>query len=217
MIRSSIICSRMIRSKLNLISTLRGANISFVAIFVLLLSSIAFGQGGVATGDLRITVRDPKGGLVANATVTVNDLAKGLARTATGDGQGGYTARQLPPGSYSVTVEASGFAKTEATNVSITVGGLVDLPLNLAVASGKEVVEVSSQADLVETSRTSTTDTIGQRRIDNLPINGRDFDRLPGRPRQRTVFRGRPYFGAEYQRPARPLEFGECGWRGRYR
>jgi hypothetical protein len=175
MIRSSIICSRMIRSKLNLISTLRGANISFVAIFVLLLSSIAFGQGGVATGDLRITVRDPKGGLVANATVTVNDLAKGLARTATGDGQGGYTARQLPPGNYSVTVEASGFAKTEATNVSITVGGLVDLPLNLAVASGKEVVEVSSQADLVETSRTSTTDTIGQRRIDNLPINGRDY------------------------------------------
>jgi hypothetical protein len=61
MIRSSIICSRMIRSKLNLISTLRGANISFVAIFVLLLSSIAFRQGGVATGDLRITVKRSQG------------------------------------------------------------------------------------------------------------------------------------------------------------
>ena len=45
----------------------------------------------------------------------------------------------------------------------------------LRVATGKEVVEVSSQAELVETSRSSTTDTIGQRRIDNLPINGRNY------------------------------------------
>ena len=70
---------------------------------------------------------------------------------------------------------APGFGKAEARDVSITVGGLVELPVVLAVASGKEMVEVSSQAELVETSRTSTTDTIGQRRIDNLPINGRNY------------------------------------------
>ena len=57
----------------------------------------------------------------------------------------------------------------------ITVGGLVELPVTLSVAGGKEVVEVNSQAELVETSRTSTTDTIGERRIDNLPINGRNY------------------------------------------
>ena len=51
----------------------------------------------------------------------------------------------------------------------------MELPVSLAVATGKEVVEVNSQADLIETSRTSTTDTIGQRRIDNLPINGRNY------------------------------------------
>src|SRR5213078_3379138 len=45
----------------------------------------------------------------------------------------------------------------------------------LAVATGKEVVEVSSEVELVETSRTSTTNTIGERRIDNLPINGRNY------------------------------------------
>lgn len=67
-----------------------------VSLFVLLLSAIAFGQGGVATGDLHVTVKDPKGSLVTNATVTVGDVAKGLARTATGDGQGGYSARLLP-------------------------------------------------------------------------------------------------------------------------
>jgi hypothetical protein len=147
----------------------------FVSLLTLLLSSVAFGQGGVATGDLHVTVRDPKGNLVVNATVTVGDVAKGLERTATGDGQGGYTARLLPPGSYTVTVQAPGFSKAEAKDVSITVGGLVELPVALAVATGREVVEVSSQAELVETSRTSTTDTIGQRRIDNLPINGRNY------------------------------------------
>jgi hypothetical protein len=144
-------------------------------IFVVLLSSVALSQGGVATGDLHITVKDPNGSFVATAKVTVSDVAKGLERTATGDGQGGYSARLLPPGTYTVAVEAPGFGKVEAKDVSITVGGLVEFPVALALASGKEVVEVSSQAELVETSRTSTTDTIGQRRIDNLPINGRNY------------------------------------------
>ena len=142
---------------------------------VLLLSAIAFAQGGVATGDLHVTVKDPKGNLVTNATVTVQDVAKGLERTATGDGQGGYSARLLPPGTYTVTAGAPGFSKTENTGVPITVGGLVELPVTLTVAGSKEVVEVTSQAELVETSRSSTTDTIGERRIDNLPINGRNY------------------------------------------
>ena len=107
--------------------------------------------------------------------MTAKDLAKGLVRTANGDGQGGYSVRQLPPGTYSVTVDAAGFSGILSTGVLITVGGLVELPVTLAVAAGKEVVEVSSQAELVETSRSSTTDTIGQRRIDNLPINGRNY------------------------------------------
>ena len=170
MIRSKMICSVMVRN----LKTLFVSGF-VVSLFVGLLSSIAFGQGGVATGDLHVTVKDPKGNLVANATVTVSDVAKGLERTATGDGEGGYSARLLPPGTYTVTVEAPGFGKAEAKDVSITVGGLVELPVALAVASGREVVEVSSQAELVETSRTSTTDTIGQRRIDNLPINGRNY------------------------------------------
>ncbi len=136
---------------------------------------MCFGQGGVATGDLHITVKDPKGNNIANATVTVQNVAKGLERTATSDGQGGYSVRLLPPGDYTVSVEAAGFAKAQSTNLAIPVGGLVELPVALSVAGGKEVVEVSSQAELVETSRSSTTDTIGERRIDNLPINGRNY------------------------------------------
>src|SRR6202051_1613640 len=146
----------------------------FFAVIFLFVHQFAFGQGA-ATGDLHVSVKDPKGGGVTNATVTVRDVAKGLERAGSSDGQGGYSAHLLPPGTYSVTVEGLGFTKVENTDVAITVGGLVELPVALSVSGGKEVVEVSSQAELVETSRSSTTDTIGQRRIDNLPINGRNY------------------------------------------
>jgi hypothetical protein len=154
---------------------IRSAKTVFLTSCFLLVSALAFSQGGVATGDLHVTLKDPKGNLVTNATVTAQDVAKGLERTANGDGEGGYSVRLLPPGSYTVTVETKGFTKVENTGVLVTVGGLVELPVTLSVAGGKEVVEVSSQAELVETSRSSTTDTIGQRRIDNLPINGRNY------------------------------------------
>src|ERR1700678_3722076 len=144
------------------------------ALIVLVVRQTAFAQGA-ATGDLHVSVKDPKDNAVTNATVIVRDVAKGLERTGTGDGQGGYSIRQLSPGTYTVTVDAPGFAKFEATEVAITVGGMAELPVALSVAGGKEVVEVSAQADLVETSRTSSSDTIGQRRIDNLPINGRNY------------------------------------------
>ena len=154
---------------------LRTIRVALVSLFVLLLSVIANAQGGVATGDLHVTVKDPKGNVVTNATVTVQDVAKGLERTATSDEQGGYNARQLPPGTYTVTVEVTGFTKVQSSGLSVTVGGLVELPITLSVAGGKEVVEVNARAELIETSRSSTTNTIGERRIDNLPINGRNY------------------------------------------
>ena len=144
------------------------------AFLCLFISQFAFAQGA-ATGDLHVTVKDPKGNAVTNATVTVRDVAKGLERAGSSDGEGGYSVRQLAPGFYTVTVNAPGFTKAEASGVAITVGGMVELPVIVTVAGGKEVVEVTAQAELVETSRSSTTDTIGERRIDNLPINGRNY------------------------------------------
>ena len=142
---------------------------------MLMLTTAIFAQGGASTGDLHVIVRDPSGNIVNNATVIVRNEGKGVERTAPGDGQGGYSAQLLPPGTYTVTVDAAGFNKIQDTGVTITVGGLLELPVNLSVATGKEIVEVSAQGELVETSRSSTTDTIGQRRIDNLPINGRNY------------------------------------------
>src|SRR2546421_3918034 len=145
-----------------------------LAISLLLLSTVALAQGS-ATGDLHVIVKDPNGGMVTNATVAVREEAKGLERSTNVNAQGEYRIVALPPGNYAVTVDAPGFAKTTAEHVSITVGQMAELPVALTIAGGREVVEVNSQAALVETTRTSSTDTIEQRRIDNLPINGRNY------------------------------------------
>jgi hypothetical protein len=178
--RDSTTCNTTIRDSRNHSftisdSAMRHLKAFLTSLLVVFVSCAAFAQGGAANGDLHITVKDRSGNFVANATVTASDTAKGLVRGATGDNQGGYSVRQLPPATYTVTVEAPGFGKAQVNDVGITVGGVLDLPIILDVASGKVTVEVSSQADLVETSRTSTTDTIGERRIDNLPINGRNY------------------------------------------
>ena len=144
------------------------------AVILLLVRQFALAQGA-ATGDIHVSVKDPKGSVVTNATVTVRDADKGVERAGRSDGQGGYSVRQLAPGTYSVSVDAPGFARAEATGVAITVGGLAELPVTLTVAGSRVVVEVNTQAELVETSRSSTTDTIGERRVDNLPINGRNY------------------------------------------
>ena len=139
-----------------------------------MLAALGFAQGA-STGDLHITIRDPKGSLVTNATVTARDEAKGLERATSENTDGQYHILLLPPAQYTVTAEAPGFARATIPNVVITVGQMAELPIVLSVAGSQEVINVSSAAELVETQRTSSTDTIDQRRIDNLPINGRNY------------------------------------------
>src|SRR5262249_12909624 len=145
-----------------------------VAVELVLLATLGYAQG-VATGDLHITVRDPKGGLVTNAAVAARDESKALERTTGDNNNGEYRILLLPPGAYTVTVTAPGFAKATVTGVVIAIGTMAELLIGLSVAGTEEVINVSSAAQLVETQRTSSTDTINQRRIDNLPINGRNY------------------------------------------
>src|SRR5579862_355244 len=140
----------------------------------LLCPILAFAQGA-ATGDLHVTVKDEKGSVVTNATVTAREQNKGFERATTLNNEGEYRLLALPPGLYMVTVAAPGFGKYETSDQQVTVGQMRDLPVTLQVGSVQTVVSVTSEADLVETTRSSTTDTIDQRRIDNLPINGRNY------------------------------------------
>ena len=148
--------------------------IASLASLLLFFNVFSFGQGA-ATGDLHVSVKDPKGNVVTNAKITVRDPAKGFERSSSANTDGEYRILALPPGKYTVTVEAPGFSKAEITNATVTVGELGELPVTLTVAGAQEVVTVSSEAELVETQRSSSTDTIDQRRIENLPINGRNY------------------------------------------
>ena len=145
-----------------------------LAFFLLFAAALGFAQGS-SSGDLHVTVKDPKGNVITNATVTANEPSKATERTTSNSATGEYSLRSLPPGQYKVTVEAPGFAHVEVSEVTVTVGQLAELPITMSVAGTQEQVTVSSEAVLVETTRTSTTDTVGQRQIDNLPINGRNY------------------------------------------
>ena len=82
------------------------SKILLASVFVMLWTTISFGQGA-ATGDLHVTVKDERGNLVTTATVTAQEQAKGFARTTKLNTDGEYRLLSLPPGMYTVTVEAA--------------------------------------------------------------------------------------------------------------
>ncbi|HEU4414904.1 MAG TPA: TonB-dependent receptor [Candidatus Angelobacter sp.] len=128
-----------------------------------------------ATADLRGTVKDPNGAVIQGATVTVKDEARNFERSAQTNENGYYTLLSLPPGHYELTVTAKGFAKLLARDVSLTVGQAADYPITMQLPTAETEITVTSEPLLVETAKTSTSTTIGQQRIENLPINGRNY------------------------------------------
>src|SRR5438105_7063105 len=146
---------------------------AFLLVAMILLSAVAFAQS-IASAQLSGTVKDPKGAVVPGATVTAHDSAKNFERSTVSDANGDYQLLQLPPGAYTITVDAKGFAKFTDRSLPLTVGETALLPVTLSISTS-ETVEVNARAETIETQRTSSTNTIQQQRIDNLPINGRNY------------------------------------------
>ncbi len=142
-------------------------------IAVVCLLAGAFAQ--VQTSELHVLAKDAKGAVVSGATVTAAETSKGISRTATTNAEGSAILLSLPPGLYTVTVESPGFAKLVNSAVRLTIGEVAELPVQLSVAAANETVTVSSEAALVETQQTASGATIDQKRIENLPINGRNY------------------------------------------
>ncbi len=147
---------------------------------VLVLSSWLWVQQGwgqnVSTANLRGTVKNSSGAGVESASVTVRDDAHSLLRTTQSNGEGAYQLPLLPPGTYTVTAEASGYSKTSIANVVLTVGQDAMLPLTLGAPEAVVTVVVKTDQDQqLETARSATTTTITRDAIDNLPINGRNY------------------------------------------
>ena len=141
---------------------------------VLLSFSSVFAQTQISAADLSGTVVDQNGAVVAGASVTAKDSATGFTRTVTTDDQGIYIFIGLPPNDYEITAEAPSFKKTVISPVKLTVGQNAELPIKLEVGTPDVIVTVSGDSiELIETSRTTVSNTIDQQRIENLPINER--------------------------------------------
>src|SRR5882724_2836628 len=145
-----------------------------VIISALLSATVAFGQAQSNAADLQGYVRDPSGAAVTGATVTARNPATNFSRDVTTNDEGYYQITNLPPGSYERTVEAGGFAKGRIPSVTLTVGQRADLDIPLTVGAVGATVDISTaEVALVESSSTTVSNTIDQKRINDLPINER--------------------------------------------
>ena len=136
-----------------------------------LIPGIVSGQIAV-TGKITGVVTDPSGGAVANATVTVKSTALMTPRTATTTADGVYLFDLLPPGTYEVTVTATGFRTESETGVIITAGFTATVSPKLQVGEVSQTVQVESEPVVdLQTAQTSTT--FDQSLLQNIP-SGRD-------------------------------------------
>ncbi|HSE32617.1 MAG TPA: carboxypeptidase regulatory-like domain-containing protein, partial [Pyrinomonadaceae bacterium] len=183
---------------------------SALLVIGLMCATVALGQAQSNAADLQGLVKDTTGAVVPNATVTARNPGTNISRTTTSDDGGSYRIVNLPPGDYEITVEASNFKRAVLTRVTLTVGQTADLDVTLEPGQITESVTISdATSEIVETSKTAVATTIDQQRINNLPINERNY--LSFALTTSTVGRdnGRPIGPA----PTTGLNFG--GQRGR--
>ncbi len=149
--------------------------VCMIVICLLTLGTGALAQSQATTGNIEGRVLDPNGAVVPNAAIAAKNEATGLEKSTTTDSDGNYRIILLPPGSYTLKANASGFAPLSLP-VVVTVGGKSSVDIPLVVAGAKvDTVLITDDASVVETTRTSVATTINQTSIENLPINGRNF------------------------------------------
>jgi len=142
------------------------------ALLALLCSGNALAQTlGTVTGE----VKDSSGAAIAGAAITVRNTATNGIRNAVTNDEGVYTIPALVPGLYDVKAEKPGFKATSRTGIELQVQQTARIDFSLDVGQVSEVVEVSSVAPLLSTEDATVGTVIEQKRITDLPLNGRNF------------------------------------------
>jgi hypothetical protein len=132
-------------------------------------------QSQATTGNIEGRVLDPNGAAIPNAAVTATNQQTGLIKSVNTDDEGQYRLILLPPGTYNVQTTAQGFAPSDLNGVVVTVGGKTPLEIKVGLGGVVNQVEVTGEAPIVETTRTSVSTTVNQKAIENLPVNGRNY------------------------------------------
>ena len=145
-----------------------------VATLTVGLSALSQGSAGRITG----TITDQTGGAIAGAMVTVTDTQRGVSRTLVSDEAGAYIAPNLTPSTYTVRAEAKGFKALERQNVVVEVNGDIRVDLVLQPGEQTEKITVTESLPLVETTNATLGGTITNQTINELPLNGRNYQNL---------------------------------------
>lgn len=143
------------------------------ALFVCVFAVGAIAQ--VTTAEITGTVADATGKVIPGATVTATNVGTNASRTATTDGSGGFSIPNLQPGVYNVTVEAATFSKSLLKDVQLNVGSSRTLNVEMKAGQISEIVEVTSDGGLVETTKSELDRAISPKEIENLPLLNRTF------------------------------------------
>ncbi len=129
-------------------------------------------------GSIVGAITDKSGGALAGATVTVLDTQRGVTRTLSTSDSGQYSAPNLTPGTYTVKAEFKGFQSFERQNILIEVGTQVRVDLSLSPGEQSQTITVSEEIPQVQTTNAVLGGALSNELISDLPLNGRNFNRL---------------------------------------
>ena len=130
------------------------------------------------TAEISGSITDPSGRTVPTARITVENSNTAATRSVSSNQQGEYSVPALLPGPYNITVEATGFKTIHQNGVVVEVDQRARLDFALTIGSNTETVTVQGNAPLLNTSDASVSTVIGNRFVENLPLNGRSFSSL---------------------------------------
>ena len=149
---------------------------AFVILCVAIFLGVSAAVAQVNTATLSGNVIDPQGLAVRGAKVTVTLLATGSERSVNVDDSGHYTLVGLVPGIYKLRVGgAANFAPYERPSLQLTVGEQATANVTLQLGTQTQTVTVTTETAPIEVTRSESSQTVDQRQIDNLPINGRNY------------------------------------------
>lgn len=148
-----------------------------LSVLTLLLFSASV-QAQSTDGRILGTLTDASGAAVSGATITVTDTQRGTSRTAVTDESGGYAVPDLQPGIYKIRVDAKGFKSAERPSVQIEVATDVRADFSLQPGQVTEVITINEEVPLVNTTSATLGGTLSNKEINDLPLNGRNYENL---------------------------------------
>lgn len=154
--------------------TLSGA---VLAILICGIGTVAYSQTQITTGVIQGTISDESGGVIAGATVEVNNPSTNQSRALATDSNGRFVFLQLQPGRYRLTVSKSGYATVVQENLLLNVGQAITLNLGLKVSQIQERITISA-APSIDITRTESSTTLNEVAVSKTPILGRKFEDL---------------------------------------